>query len=160
MAKDILIVGESGSGKSTSFRNLPPKETFIISCSKDDLPFKGSGKNYTKWSSDNKKGNFIKTSNPNTIIKTLQWIDKNRDDIKYIIIDDGNYIMQDMFIDTAEQKGYQKYTDIGVAFARVIKAGKNLSDSKTFIISMHAETYVSESGAKIRKAKTVGVCSH
>lgn len=156
MAKDILIIGESGTGKSTSFRNLPPEETFIISCSKDEMPFRGFSKGYTKWTKDNPDGNFVKTHNASTIVQVLKWVDKNRDDIKYIVVEDGNYVMQNTFIARANEKGYQKFTDIGVDFSSIITTGKALSSDKVFILTMHPQSYVDESGVKKQKAKTVG----
>ena len=45
-AETIAIVGESGTGKSTSLRNLNPEETFLISTTGKQLPFKGYRKKY------------------------------------------------------------------------------------------------------------------
>ena len=58
MAQSTLIIGNSGSGKSTSFRNLDPKETFIINPASKSLPFKGWKKKYTLLSKENLKGNM------------------------------------------------------------------------------------------------------
>ena len=62
MAQSVLIIADSGSGKSTSMRNLPAKETFIINIANKPLPFKGWKKDYTNISKDNPKGNMTSAS--------------------------------------------------------------------------------------------------
>ena len=42
----VMILGESGSGKSTSLKNLPSEETFVIQVTPKMLPFKGANKKY------------------------------------------------------------------------------------------------------------------
>lgn len=41
---NIFICGTSGSGKTTSLRNLPPENTFIINVERKVLPFKGGSR--------------------------------------------------------------------------------------------------------------------
>ena len=88
MANGILVLGKSGSGKSTSIRNLDPTTTFIINVVNKPLPFKGWKNNYTKFSKENPKGNMISTDNVIQIQKGLNFIDKERPDVKVVIIDD------------------------------------------------------------------------
>jgi len=155
MAKDILIIGASGTGKSTSYRNLDPKETFIINVSKKPLPFRGFAKNYTPFDASNKTGNLLNTDKPSTIVKILQWL-KGQPQYKNVICEDLNYIMQQEYLARANEKGFDKFTDIGVNFTNVINAGKSLPDDTLFIVSMHPQVVVDASGNKIVKAKTVG----
>ena len=93
MSRIIGIVGESGSGKSTSLETLNPDETFIINCSRKDLPFKGWKSKYKtftkeKGSSKDNGGNHYMTEKASTIIGLLTHIDKNREDINKVVIDD------------------------------------------------------------------------
>lgn len=88
MANLIAIAGQSGSGKSSSLRNLDPKETFIINVASKPLPFKGWRSKYTIWNKDNPSGNYINTSNVQTIGQILNYINTKRPEIKNVVIDD------------------------------------------------------------------------
>jgi hypothetical protein len=80
MAKMILILGESSTGKSSSFRDMPPEETIIISPNGKDLPFPSKGYERNK--------NFYVTKDVNAIVpNVLNW-NKTRPNVKYIILDD------------------------------------------------------------------------
>jgi hypothetical protein len=85
MSNTILILGESGTGKSSSIRNLPSSETFIINVNDKRLPFRNNDGQYTK--GENGSGNYIATDDPHKIIKILKYINEKRPDIKNIIID-------------------------------------------------------------------------
>lgn len=88
-AETILILGESGCGKSTSFRNLDPKETFIISTTSKPLPWRGWKKQYTKFNpKDNPDGNWYQTPKATQIIKIMQYVSTKMSNVKYIVIDD------------------------------------------------------------------------
>lgn len=89
MANLIALVGSSGSGKSTSIRNLNAKETFIINVASKPLPFKGWKTNYTVWNKEHPEGNLVNTSSVDIISKILGYIDKNRPEIKNVIIEDS-----------------------------------------------------------------------
>ena len=111
MAELGAIVGESGSGKSTSLRNLDPKETFIINVARKALPFKGYKKNYIPISlnPETKKyeGNLYNTSSVEQISKILKLVDKTMPHIKYVIIDDSQYLMSFEAMDRASEKGWK-----------------------------------------------------
>jgi hypothetical protein len=156
MAQDILIVGDSGTGKSTSIRNLPPKETFLINVINKPLPFKGWKKNYSKFSKDNPEGNYVVTDNFNTIIQVLDYIDKNRPEIKYIVIDDFQYIMANELMRRAKEKGYDRFLDIAHHAWLVTEKIKQLRDDLTVFVLSHAEVAFDENGNKYKKAKTIG----
>lgn len=155
MAKDILILGESGSGKSTSFRKLPPKETFIFNVSQKPLPFKGSFKSYTEFDPASKTGNMLSTDNSSVISKVMAWI-KTQDHIKYVILDDLNYTMQKEYLRRASETGFNKFVEIGQHFNDLIEQGKKLPNDKYFIVTMHPETEMDSEGVVKIKPKTVG----
>lgn len=92
-ARTICIVGEPGSGKTTAFRNLDPKETFIISISGKPLSFKGWKKMYTPLTVKNEKnvvtysGNYYVSDQYDKIINVLNLINLKLTQYKNIIID-------------------------------------------------------------------------
>ena len=120
MADLIAVVGASGSGKSTSLRNLDPKTTFIINVAGKALPFKGFKKNYTllKQNPETKKfsGNLYNTSDVIKIAQVLKVIDKTRPEIKTVILEDAQYLMSFEAMDRANEKSYDKFTQIASNF--------------------------------------------
>lgn len=110
MAGKILILGESGTGKSHSIKYLNPKETFIINCDLKALPFKGWKALYkidktTEGKVDLTTSNMLMTDNPKHIEMCLDFIDKNRPDIKVIVIDTLTLVMVNEFMINAKIKG-------------------------------------------------------
>lgn len=156
MAQEILIIGESGSGKSTSLENLDPKSTFIINVAKKPMPFKGWKKNYIKLSKETPKGNYIESDNSSIIIQTMKHIDENMPHIKTVVIDDFQYVMANEYMRRANEKGYDKFTDIGLHAWQVVTTGKNLREDISFIMIGHAESSVDLQGSRKLKFKTIG----
>lgn len=88
MANLIAVVGSSGTGKSSSIRNLDSTQTFIVNVASKPLPFKGWRSKYSVWNKDNPTGNYINTSNVQTIGQILNYINTKRPEIKNVIIED------------------------------------------------------------------------
>lgn len=157
MATSTLIIAESGSGKSTSIRNLAPSETFIINIANKPLPFKGWKTKYPKLSKDkNKKGRLSTVSSPNGIIKAMQYISDERPEIKNLIIDDWQYMSAFEFFDRADEKGYDKFTDIGKWLAATAKKPMSLRDDLFIYFLTHSEENTDALGKRKQKAKTIG----
>lgn len=156
MAQEILVLGQSGTGKSTSLEGLDPKETVIINPTKKALPFKGFRTQYTEATKENQQGNIYNVDTAPLVIAALEHISSKMPHIKNVILDDANYIMAFEFIAKAKETGYGKFTDIGVNFSNIIKAGRNLRGDINFIVMMHPEVDTDAFGNKIVKAKTVG----
>lgn len=155
MANLIAIAGQSGSGKSSSLRNLNPAETFIINVASKPLPFKGWRSKYTIWNKDNPGGNYINTSNVQTISQILNYINTKRPEIKNVIIDDGQYLMSFEYMDRASEKGFQKFTDIAQKFYGVLKAGIMMRDDLNVIMTCHSENIGTADDPQY-KIKTLG----
>ncbi len=160
MSRIIGIVGESGSGKSTSLESLDPNETFIINCSRKDLPFKGWKSKYTTFSKDkgspeDNGGNHYMTEKASVIKMLLEHIDKNREDINKIIIDDAQYIMSTEYMNRADETGWDKFTDIAKNIWSVVNKARNLQRDIDVIITFHSED-VNDDGKIKKKIKTVG----
>lgn len=156
MAELIGIVGRSGTGKSTSIEGLDPKDSFILSVSGKALPFKGWKKNYTPLDmKTGKTGNYYKTSNPKSIIQTMNLINKDRTEIKNLVLDDYQYIMAFEFFNRASEKGYEKFNEIGKSGADPIIKGTPLRDDLKIFVLTHEEE-ISENFKPLRKMKTIG----
>lgn len=126
----IAIVGKSGSGKSTSIGQIPelgikglnPKTTVIINVAGKDLPFRGWTKVY---GGDIKSGgNYIETSDAETVSKVIKYVSESRLDIKDVVIEDGQFIMSFEFMRRAKESGYGKFADIGVNMAKVLESAR------------------------------------
>lgn len=160
MSRIIGIVGQSGTGKSSSLRTLNSDETFIINCSRKDLPFKGWKSEYTefnktKGSSEDNGGNHYQTENAVKIQSLLKHIDQNREDINKIVIDDAQYIMSTEYMNRADEKGWDKFTDIAKHIWGVVDTARTLNRDIDVIITFHSEKDTS-TGQDVQKIKTVG----
>lgn len=156
MANGILVLGKSGSGKSTSIRNLDPTTTFIINVVNKPLPFKGWKNNYTKFSKENPTGNMISTDNVIQIQKGLNFIDKERPDVKVVIIDDSQYTMGNEFMRRAKEAGYNKFTDIGQNTFNLVNMISTLREDLYIVFLHHLEIEKDELGNQQIQAKTIG----
>lgn len=156
MGRGVLIVGAPGSGKSTSTRNMG-KDTFIINVYKSELPYKGFKTKFPPVESlPPTKGNYIETKDVKSILKIIEYISSKRPDIKNIVLDDTQYIFADEFMEKADQKGYQKFTDIGKHIWQVARSFKNLREDMVLYFMWHPEETTAPDGTRYMKAKTVG----
>lgn len=164
MAELIGIVGGSGQGKTTSIGNIPelgikgliPSETFIISVSGKALPFRGWKKVYTPMSSDGAKGNYREVNSSAKIITALNFISNNRTEVKNIVIDDYNYIMGFEFFERANEKGFDKFNQIGQNGALPLIKAKALRDDLKIFVICHDETIMIDGLTPKRKMQTLG----
>lgn len=156
MAQGILIIAESGSGKSTSIESLDPKETFIVNVANKDLPFRGWKKKYTLWSADNKAGNMYDKSSPVNIETCLRYVSEKRPEVKTIIVDDFQYMSSFEYFDRVNDKGYEKFTQIGAALARIARMPKDLRPDLQIYFMTHVEKATDIEGKEKYKAKTIG----
>ena len=156
MGQGILVIAESGSGKSTAIENLDPKETFIINVANKPLPFRGWKTKYKVWTKDDTSGNMANVSNPANIQKVVLHINEKRPDIKNIVIDDFQYMSSFEFFDKVDEKGFEKFTQIGAAIARIARMPKDLREDLMVFILTHSEEGTDIEGRKRYKAKTIG----
>lgn len=154
MSTLVGIVGQSGTGKSTSIETLNPKETVIINVSNKPLPFKGWKSNYTQGKLS-EGANYISTDVAATIVQALKYISDNRPEVKYVIIDDLQYLMSFEFMAKAKEKGFEKFTDIGKNTFDVLNASRQLRDD-LIIFAIYHEESTSENFNPKRKIKTIG----
>lgn len=153
MSNTVLIIGQSGTGKSSSIRTLNPKSTFIISVLDKPLPFKKARTSYTLLKSgDDKEGNYYISDNWQNIIKCIQFVDKQRDDITTLIIDDVQYLMANEYMRRALEKGFDRFSEIAQHFWLVINALLNTRRDLTCFALSHSDL----DSHGVAKCKTIG----
>lgn len=143
MSIAAFILGESGTGKSTSLRSMSPADTLLIQSIRKPLPFRSNGWKYV----DKDGGNILVSDLSQTIIAAMH---KTKRPI--IVIDDFQYILANEFMRRTDERGFDKFTDIGKHAWDILSAASALPDHVRVYILSHTET--SESGRV--KAKTIG----
>lgn len=136
MGIPVLIEGETGSGKTYSLRNFKPDEIGIFSVEKGRLPFRGDFK-------------VVKHATYRDINKIF-----NDPKLKRYVIDDSQYLLVNELFDRVKETGYQKYTDMALAFRNLVHdVNHKLPDDVIVYFLHHTET--DNNTGKV-KAKTVG----
>ena len=156
MAQSVLIISESGAGKSHSMQFLDSNETFVINVANKPLPFKGWKGKYSKLGEDNPKGNLSGSSKAKGILQAMEYVDKKRPEIKNLVIDDWQYMSSFEYFDRADEKGYEKFTEIGQHLARTAKMPANMRDDLFVFYLTHSEETQDSKGVRKQKAKTIG----
>lgn len=146
----IMVIGESGTGKSTSIRNLDPEATFLIQIVNKPLPFRGAKKKFILATKDQEGNKFI-TDDFEKVGKIIEKINKNPK-IKTLIIDDFQYVMSIEYMRRAEEKGWQKFTDIAAHVFQILEKNLYAREDLNVILLTHAA--IDEYGRM--KAKTIG----
>lgn len=152
MSNAVLVLGESGTGKSTSIRNLDPSETFIINVMNKPLPFKGYKSKYRGAPEEGKPVNYYSTDRADIIEKSIGRIALERPHVKNIVVDDFQYIMSGEFMRRAKERGFDKFTDIGLQAWSIFKNLLTYRDDLTIFVLSHVEN--TQDG--ISKIKTIG----
>lgn len=155
----ILVYGPSGSGKSTAIQNLPPEKTFVICSDSKPLPFKGWKTKYKTvlkedGEVDKRATNYLESKDPKEILGYLRGIEKNRDDIEYVVWDTFTHMLMHMYMEKAEESGWDKY----VEFARKSYDLLNYIQTMTkkVVVIGHDEVGYDAKGAKFTKMRTIG----
>jgi hypothetical protein len=134
MGIPVMVLGASGAGKSASMRNLDPEIYSLVEVNGKPLPFRSAKK-------------YISTDNAGKIMHLLQQAARN-----LIVIDDSQYIMANEFMRRAGDRGFQKFTDIGVSFWQLVNKIQTLPADKIVYFMHHIES----DGSGGYKAKTIG----
>ena len=122
MGLPVLILGESGSGKSYSIKNMDADSIGIFEVEKGLLPFK------------NKGFKVAKNATYGMIMVALQ-----KPQLKRYVIDDSQYLMAFDSFDKANEKGYDKFNDIGGGLVDVLRTADILRDDIKVIFTSHSE---------------------
>ena len=146
MSIATMILGESGTGKSTSLRNLDPAKTLLIQSIRKPLPFRAVG-----WKvhhgGKGETGNTFITDNATRIENLMR-----RSPHEIVVIDDFQYILANEFMRRSDEKGFDKFTEIGRHAWDILKCATELADDRRVYILCH--TASDEFGRT--KMKTIG----
>ena len=143
MSIATFILGESGTGKSTSMRNMNPAQTLLIQAIKKPLPFRSEGWRYVTKDG----GNMIVRDSAADIIDLM-----HRTQREVIVLDDYQYILANEFMRRTDERGFDKFTEIGKHAWEIIRAAADLPEHKRVYVLSHTET----TDAGRVKAKTIG----
>ena len=102
MGIPVLILGYSGSGKTRSIKLMDPNTTGIFLVEKPRLPFREPFK-------------VVKNAGYPQIMTALK-----NPTMKSYVIDDSQYLLVNEFFDKANEKGYEKFTQIALNFRNLI----------------------------------------
>lgn len=162
MSFKVLGLADSGFGKTYATKGLNPQTTGIISVLGKFPPFAGSVDVYKPVDFTNNTGNFISLRgiNPkdvyNKFIGALNYFNDKRPDIKNIVGDDIQAIMGNEFMARADEKGYDKFTDIGQKMFKILTKSDELRDEVIVYLLSHLEYMTMPNGTKKAKMKTIG----
>lgn len=134
MGIPVFVTGRSGTGKTFSTKRIPRDKACFISVQKPRLPYRGDFEEH------------YKTDRTFTIIQILKSTEK-----KIVIIDDAQYLMANEYLRRADEKSYDKFTDIGVSFRELIDTVDELPEDVVVYFMWHTDT---KDG--ITQMKTVG----
>lgn len=135
MGQRILVMGASGTGKSASLRNFGADEIKLIKIIGKPLPFRG------------KFTDTLTSDKVNEIVKAIKSSDK-----KIIVIDDCQYTMGNEFFRRALEKGYDKFSEIGQNFFKLLEVADDVPEDVFIYYLCHTETDVNGN----EKVKTIG----
>lgn len=135
MSITSLILGKTGTGKSASLRNFNPSEVALIQVVSKPLPFRSQG-----W-------RILPCDRWENIIAVMK-----KAKSKIIIVDDFQYILANEFMRRSDERGFDKFTEIGRHTWEIFSAALSLpNDVRVYFLS---HTDESEDGQI--KMKTIG----
>lgn len=155
----IVLAGFSNSGKSTSLRYLPPEETFIININNKQLAIPGFRKNYMKIHKEDvldkegkpvmivnegenakkKKhwvGNYYQSDNYGKIHNVLNIVDLMRN-VKYLVVDDINYLLGQDTMAMATTASREKYSTFAYNYNNILHRLMTMREDIQVIIISH-----------------------
>lgn len=138
MSIATLILGQSGTGKTASLRHLDPADAALIQVVSKPLPFRDTG--WRKFATDNWQ----------TLIRAAQ--KAAHGGAKVIVVDDFQYLLANEFMRRTDEKGFDKFTDIGRHAWEVITALSALPEDVRVYILAHTQ----EDDYGRTKMKTIG----
>lgn len=150
MALSALVIGRSGSGKTYSLKNFNPEEVGVISVEKGRLPFKSKIKVVKI-----KKFNNADASPAQINLARYSWIMEviKMSKSKSIVIDDSQYLLANELFDRANEKGYDKFTNMAANFRNLIHYVNELEDDDKIVYFLHHSELDADGREKV---KTIG----
>lgn len=150
MALPVLLIGRSGSGKTYSLKNFAPDEVGVISVEKGRLPFK-SGIKVTKLKNFENEDYSPAQLNAARYAWLELCIEKST--VKSIVIDDSQYLLANELFDRANEKGYDKFTEMAAKFRGLIHFVNELEEEDKIVYFLHHSELDADGKEKV---KTIG----
>lgn len=146
MGQIVLILGTSGTGKSASLRNLKKEECLVFNPANKLLPFK----------SDLRVINLRDKSPVARYTDIKGFINENskNGNCKTYIVDDAQFLMSFEMMSRANEKGYEKFTEIARHWADLMDYISGYVPQDTIVYFLMHNEYDNTNGTY--KAKTVG----
>ena len=148
MGISTMIIGQSGRGKSTSIENLNPEGTIVIKAINKPFPFRSH--NWKKWTKED-GGSYMVTDDYNTIMAVIRGAKSKGK--KVIVIDDVKYLMSGQFMRRLNEKGFDKFSEIGAHMYNLVRTANEETDDDVRIYFLSHEE---ENDNGNVKAKTIG----
>ena len=136
MGIPVLILGYSGSGKTRSIKLMNPETTGVFLVEKPRLPFREPFK-------------VVKNAGYPQIMTALK-----NPTMKSYVIDDSQYLLVNEFFDKANEKGYEKFTQIALNFRNLIH-WVNIGCPDDVIVYFLHHIQTDDVSGRV-KAKTIG----
>ncbi|QDQ24960.1 AAA family ATPase [Chitinimonas arctica] len=133
MSIATIVLGESGTGKTYSLRNLDPAQTLLIQAVRKPLPFRATG--WARMDREKKQpGNIFVSDFSARIINLMQKTSR-----KIIVLDDFQYVLANEFMRRSNERGFDKYTEIGRHAWDILTVANNLPDDVRVYILAHTQ---------------------
>jgi len=146
MSTAVLVIGESGQGKTASLRDMEPTNTLLVQAVAKPLPFENN-QAWKRFDPETRQGNVFVTDQASGIEQLMVGTKR-----KVIVLDDFQYTMANEFMRRSDERGFDKFTEIGRnAWNVFMKAGSLAPDVRVYIL---AHTDVSDTGQV--RMKTIG----
>lgn len=122
MASIVMVIGQSGTGKSTSLRNFKKGEASVINVSKKPMPFPCE----------------LPVMNCGNYAQIKELLSKSQS--PSIVIDDCTYLLVNEYMSKADERGFDKYTNMAKNFWELINfCITQLPDDKIVYFLGHSE---------------------
>ncbi len=146
MSIATLIIGESGTGKTASLRHLDPADTLLIQPVRKPLPFRSP-----EWAYFDRErarnGNVFVTDRSHEIVALMQ-----RTGRSIVVLDDFQYVLANEYMRRSEDKGYEKFSEIGRHAWDILTAAHDLAPHVRVYLIGHTQ---SDDFGRL-KVKTIG----
>ncbi len=120
----------------------------IIRTSKKPFPFKND---FKQWDKETQSGQYVYSSDSNFISQAIKKFSKENNK-KLFIIEDSTFVMTDYFMETALEKGFEKFNVLALNYFNLIKAAENLDDD----VRVYLVNHIDEDASGYQKVKTIG----
>jgi hypothetical protein len=136
---NCLVLGESGTGKTCSLRNLPAETTAIIQTLKKPMPFRAN---------ELSKKARVADEVQNMLGMITSAVAAGN---KIVIVDDAQFLMAHEFFRRADEKGFDKFSQLGANAVRLLRSSLDFADDVRVYFLWHTEIADGRT-----KAKTIG----